>query len=369
MFLDLSKAYDCLNHNILLQKLDKYGIRERCLKWFESYLSKRQQMVQVEKDNKIARSNIQENNIGIPQGSILGPILFVIYINDFCDIRSQENQYIVNYADDSNLLVTAKLFDQLEREGNSLFISAKNYFTNAEMVLNIAKTSTILFKTRQSTIEAPADIILDTTQLNLAKCTKFLGIHINENLNWETHIDSLSIKLNKTCYAIRVISKYANLSTLKTLFFANFESVARFGILFWGSSQHMQKVFVTQKRVIRIVFKMNFNDSCRGVFRTNKIMTMYALYIYECLIFIFRNRNIFPPKTNYTYSTRTLNFNYPIHRLTLTEKGPEYMCMKFFNSLPEHVKRIDSLRLYKKELKKILIDIEPYNIDDYLHRS
>ena len=151
------------------------------------------------------------------------------------------------------------------------------------------------------------------------------------------------------------------------MYFATFQSRLKYGIIFWGGSSQLQKVFVVQKRIIRSFKRMKFRESCRSVFKSEGILTVFALYIFEALIFFFKNRGAFELQTFHKYNTRTLNVNYPIHRLSLTEKSPYYMCLRFYNRLPEGIKAITSQKLFKTAIKKLLIDLEPYSIDDFLN--
>ena len=203
-------------------------------------------------------------------------------------------------------------------------------------------------------------------KFDLVDIAKILGIYINEQLDWSYHISyHLIKKLNSICYGIRTVRKYMNESSLKILYFANFESVLKYGILFWGKDSMMQNIFVVQKRLIRIIKNMNYLESCRSVFRKMGVMTSYAVYIYECLMFFIRYKDLFGNKTNHGYETRTVDYNYIAHRLTLTEKSPLYMCVKLFNVLPNQIKQINTIKKFKMEIKKLLINLEPYCMKDF----
>lgn len=204
-------------------------------------------------------------------------------------------------------------------------------------------------------------------RVSVSENTKFLGLHINENLDWSVHISQLQKKLSSVCYGIRMVGKYMNEKTLKIMYYANFESILKYGIIFWGRDGNVQPTFVAQKRLVRIVGRLEVGQSCRTVFRRMGIMTVYALYIFECLMFLFRNRTLFVQLGDHSYNTRAEYLSYPMHRLQLSEKSPEYMCIKCYNRLPLQIKRITSQRLFKSEIKKMLINLEPYGMDDYFN--
>lgn len=371
MFLDLSKAYDSLNIGFLLTKLERYGIRGNALQLFKSYLSNRRQRVIIQKGINSAKSSILENNLGVPQGSIVGPFLFIVYINDLSNILPNVDRSIINYADDTNMLIGGEDNTDILSKGIKMFEAANKWFLGNKLLLNKEKTNVVVFSTKQNRAEKVTNINLDKLDLSIATNTQFLGICIDEFLDWTDHINKLSLKLNKIAYAIRVISQYMNRNTLKIIYFANFESVIRYGIIFWGGcsvTENLEKIFICQKRVIRLIYNMASKDSCRNVFKINSLLTVYGLYIYECILFLFNNKSIFKKHSqNHNYNTRTLNFDFPVHRLTLTEKGAYYMCIKCFNKLPREIKCIQINRVFKKKVRKLLINLEPYSLSDYLN--
>lgn len=363
LFLDLSKAYDCVNHDFLIYKMEKYGIRGNALAWIKSYLSDRPQRVVIN-DKK---SNIRINKIGIAQGSILGPILFVIYLNDLC--RIEDNFLITNFADDTNLLVPGLDIQSVTLNSHDALEKTSRWFMENKLMINKNKTNLILFKTKNKNLNEPELLTLANSNHKLEKSTKFLGLIIDEFLSWHQHVDNLCLKLGKIGYGISVVTQYVNTNVSRILYFANFESLLRYGIIFWGGSSDIQRVFVVQKRVLRRIKKLGFMCTCRGSFRELKIMTVYALYIFECIMFVFKNRDHFGDTGVHSYNTRSNNVLYPQHRLTLTEKSPYYMCVKLFNKLPLHMKNITSLKALKRILKQVLIETEPYSVNDFLESS
>lgn len=368
MFLDLSKAYDCLDRDLLIRKLEMYGIRGNAHRWISGYLTHRKQKVCIIKNGKSYKSKILSNDVGIAQGSVLGPILFIVFINDLNNII-QANQDIVNYADDTNLLLGGKSIDELINECRLFLNRVTQWFTENKLILNKNKTNIILFRTKASRVEKPANFNNDTDsdKIIFSESSRFLGVQINEYLDWAFHIKGLSKKLNAICYGIRVTGKYMNEKTLKILYFANFESCLKYGIIFWGRDSHIQNIFVIQKRLVRIIKKLGYNETCRSVFKNTGLLTVYAIYIYECLVFFFKNRNCFEVLVNHQHNTRTCSINYPIHRLTLTERSPNYMCLRLYNKLPEKLKRINSEKRFKREIKTMLLELEPYKLEDFLN--
>lgn len=368
LFLDLSKAYDCIDHEILLSKLEKYGIRGKALQWCRSYLSKRKQIVCIPCHGDIIKSDPKQIQVGIPQGSIIGPLFFILYINDLCHVNTGgTNCTITSYADDTNLLVTADTFPELTLQADKIVRLCEVWFANNKLTLNREKTNCIFFKTSHSKIVTPDSITVNNMTISLAKDTRFLGVQVDETLSWERHVEQLSSRLSSVCYGTRVISKYVSLATLRIIYFANFESLVRYGVVFYGGSSHLDVIFKAQKRILRIMLRLGFRESCRGKFRSNKILTVSAVYIQECLLFFHKNKHYFSRfLAQAVYDTRTLNYNYPAHRLTLTEKSVLYRCIKFFNTLPTSIQVVTELTEFKKRIYEMLLELEPYSIADYL---
>ncbi|VEN59337.1 unnamed protein product [Callosobruchus maculatus] len=366
LFLDLSKAYDCLDRELLIKKLERYGVRDNIKKWFESYLSERKQRVQIIKNRVKVKSNVCKNMIGVPQGSVLGHILFIIFINDLANIIDNPMIALTNFADDSNIVVGEKLVDDLISRTDKYFDKAREWFNTNRLVLNEQKTNIVVFRTNRSRKDIPTSVPLINQDFELSTYTKFLGIYIDQFLRWDKHIESINKKLSKICYSFRITSKYLSLEALRILYHANVESVLRYGLMFWGAG-NIASLFVLQKRIIRLIDKMGFQQSCRGVFKEKQILMLYGLYLFECLMFLHKHKYLFTGNNrNFVYDTRTNNINFPIQRLTLSKKNPAYMCIKFFNKLPNELKVISNFKKFKHEVRNLLINLEPYCINDYL---
>lgn len=367
IFLDLSKAYDCLDRDILLEKMERYGIRGQALNWVGSYLQDRKQLVGIHKNGQLSKSKVLSNNYGIAQGSIMGPVLFVIFVNDLYLVADEPWQTIINYADDTNLLIGNRRSCQLVADSKFLTSNVSAWFNENRLILNSEKTNLVLFRTKQSNFDKMESLETLGNTLKVSENTKFLGVYIDENLDWSCHIGRLQKKLGSICYGVRVVGRYMSEKALRVLYFANFESRLKYGIIFWGRDSKVQNIFVAQKRVIRIIKKMDLGQSCRNTFRSLGVMTVHALYIYECLMFFYKNKNsLFQNPHINRHNTRSNHQMYPTHRLQMTEKSPGYMCLKLYNRLPVEIKRLTSQKMFKRELKKMLIQLEPYCLDDYL---
>ena len=201
VFLDLSKAFDTIDHNILLNKLDRYGIRGRANNWFESYLSERQQQV---KYTDGVRSRLMTVNCGVPQGSVLGPLLFILYTNDI--YKSVVNSHCILFADDTTMFSMHKDIDSLIKIITKDMNILIDWFKANKLSLNLGKTNCMLFKPKHS---KGRNIVLnfDSETLSSVSSTKFLGLIIDENLTWSNHIKNVHLKIAKGLYTLRSVKR------------------------------------------------------------------------------------------------------------------------------------------------------------------
>ncbi|XP_044763830.1 uncharacterized protein LOC123320547 [Coccinella septempunctata] len=248
LFLDLSKAFDCLDRNILLKKLNGYGVRGWAFKWFESYLEERLQRVVIRDRGREIRSEILKNKIGVIQGSILGAVLFIVYVNDLNMAIAQVNNSthsvdatfvtdnigfdLTQFADDTNVLVRGSNIPEIIGNTNEIYRVLKEWFEENKLLISKEKTNLMIFRTKQNRAEKPESIVVCDSQFEVKENTKFLEIYMNEFLDWSYHIDYLNKKLNNVYYCIRFVSRYLSEEVRRILYFANFQGKARHGIMF-----------------------------------------------------------------------------------------------------------------------------------------
>lgn len=347
VFLDLSKAFDCVSHDILLDKLQLYGIRGSSHKLIENYLQSRQQIVEY----KGVASSPSNLIAGVPQGSVLGPLLFVLYINDFSYNVCTST---IQYADDSSLYFRNQSVDYVEQQIDSAKSDSYDYFAANKLSCNHEKTLTMNFSLRNT--------INDSVSHN------FLGIHLDPKLNWKQHVDVLAKKLASIVYLIRKLSQSLPLPVTRQAYMGLFQSNVSYGILLWGNSTDSDKIFKLQKSALRSMCNKSMRDSCRPLFLEHQIMTLCALYIYYCLIYIYENKsNLVRHDSQHQYMTRhKTNYVLPLHRLSVTHNSFLNLSVKFFNKLPSNIKELP-LITFKSRCKNILIKLCPYSIEEFLN--
>ena len=230
VFVDLQKVFDTVDHEILLAKLNHYGIRGVSNDCFKAYLSNRNQYVSING----YESGLAAVNCGVPQGSILGPLLFLLYINDlnqaikFCKVH--------HFADDTNLLCLSNSIKKLNKLVNADLKHLPNWLNANKISLNVKKTEMIIFKSKQRKLEGDFKIKLCGKILDPTESVKYLGVKIDANLTWQHHVNDLSIKLNRANALLFKMRKYVSLKKLRPINFAIFGSYLSYCCLVWAQN-------------------------------------------------------------------------------------------------------------------------------------
>ena len=211
LFIDLSKAFDTVDHQILLNKLFKYGIRGKANDFVKSYLNNRMQYV----DLNGTTSELRKIECGVPQGSILGPVLFILYVNDMHCCSHLLKLFL--FADDTTILYSAKNVTDLYKIINNELKKLTIWFEQNKLSLNISKTTYMLFKNHKLPLELPI-LLLNDNQIPLVQHTKFLGVEIDNKLNWANHIKIIENKLSSILFIIKKIRHKLNTKTALKLY-------------------------------------------------------------------------------------------------------------------------------------------------------
>ena len=201
---------------------------------------------------------------GVPQGSILGPLFFLLYVNDLPEVITN-NAKIILYADDTSVIIPNPSLQDLAINMNKQFVAINEWFKTNLLSLNFKKTHYLLFRTKNS-LETNISICCGNKHITNTSNTKFLGLHIDETLSWKSHIDQLVTKLSSACYAIRTVKDFMSQETLKMIYFSYVHSIIAYGIIFWGNSPYSINIFRIQKRIIRVIMNAKTRDSCRELF-------------------------------------------------------------------------------------------------------
>jgi hypothetical protein len=219
---------------------------------------------------------------GVPQGSVLGPLHFIVHINDL-PISVKHVSKTILFADDTSVIVTDKDYNSFEQKTYLALTSLDRWFRVNQLVLNITKTNVIKF-TPVTSVNVPLDTYYKDNLIDEVKSTKFLGMYIDNHMNWKNHIEQIPPKLSVACFSIRTLTYTLNLDNLRMVYFAYFHSVLTYGIIFSGNSTNVHQVFKVQKRTVRVMTGVGPRSSCRGLFRKLKILPLPCQYILSLML-------------------------------------------------------------------------------------
>ena len=366
IFLDISKAFDSVDHDILLNKLSSIGIRGLGLNWFTSYLKNRKQFVKLDNYN----SKLLNIKTGVPQGSILGPLLFLLYINDFCKLTLHGK--IITYADDTVILYSCTNLQNLQNSMNEDLLVIKNWFNANKLSININKTKFINFS-----IYGPSELISlhyhqITCNMYNCKCPplqqvstiKYLGLNVDFNLKWKSHVAYLINKLRYVLYKFYYIKKIVNNRFLLQLYYSWVNSIISYGIIVWGGDylENVNPVIKIQNKIVKILISSNHTPSIDHYKRLN-IFPIRHLFFFRVVLY-FTSKENWSDIRNIDYNLRKKNlYLVPKSKKEILHKNIFYLGPKFFNSLPDQITSEKSPIQFKKLLKMFTLEI--VNIENY----
>ena len=342
VFLDLKKAFDCVSHRILLRKLELYGIKDSALAWFKSYLSGRSQRVLF----KGILSDKMWIRIGVPQGSILGPLLFLIYINDLPGASKLLESL---FADDTTFQASGKTLEELEEFMNTELAKAAQWFKDNQLTLHPGKTRYILLNSKGKTL----DIRLEGTPIKQIShrsdetSFKFLGIMIDESLNWKEHISYLHGKLRKSFFSLCRIKNLFPTKLKVLLFNALFKSHIEYGIQVWGQGTGIQKIEIIQKKMVRALFTKSGFGHTEPIMKRLGILRVRDLYVLRSVCSIAKiHQELIPDTITDMFDfgedkRRTGEIKLPRRTSALSDKLPKYCLAKIWNKI---IKEEDTIR-------------------------
>jgi hypothetical protein len=377
VFLDLQKAFDSVDHVMLLTKLRSYGVSGTVLCWLRSYLYDRSQFVEIsgrlgQVENAKVFSEVAKVRQGVPQGSILGPLLFLVFLNDLP--LNIEANYISLFADDSSFLVSSSDYKTLYSKCQILLNDLEQWFSENKLMVNVKKSFLISFtlsnRHRDGNINNYPLSMFESV-LQEAENTRFLGVIIDKNLTWTEQILGLCGRLRSTQFILHRLREFLPKKTLLMYYYACVESVLRYGIILWGAGSQIIRVFRVQKSILRILCGRRARSSCRGLFRDNNILTVPGLYILELGIYAFKNRESWTAGLNvHSYNTRQNEaIRLETHRTKRYESTPCYISKKVYNNLPGGVRSVERLDVFKIKLKQWLCEREFYSVNDLFENN
>ena len=351
ILIDLKKAFDTMNHQIILKKLDLYGIRGLPRLWIESYLSDRLMFVGVSK----ATSDTHVSNIGIPQGSIIGPLLFLIFINDLPNVSDKFDTCL--FADDTTLSISNSNSTVLI-DSTNLELEKINKWTLANrLTINVEKTELIVFSNRYFD-KTSNHISLDNKLLTYSTCCKFLGVCIDSDLTFSQHIRHVVGKLSRGAGILYNIRDSLTTPARISYYYGFLYPYISCNVVIWASTgtSHLQPLIKQQKRIVRTMTNAKVDDHTSPLFRRLGLLTVIDVFKFQLLVQMYKaNKGDY--KVSHQLNTRNRNILQPsFHRLTKTQHAFSHIGPSEWNKLPLILKESENIKLFKKKLKKFFID-------------
>ena len=343
IYLDLSKAFDTIDHQILLEKLAFNGIRGKSLDLFKSYLTSRKQYVEI--DGK--RSSSTNIKTGVPQGSILGPLLFIIYINDL-PMSSQLFEFII-YADDTTLsgILKTRYTDIDILHINSELDKISDWLKTNKLSLNVNKTKMMLFYQPQRKVDIPK-LKINNTEITIVDEFDFLGITLDKHLTWKPHIHKISNKISKTLGILNRIKTYLPQNAKLNIYNSLVLSYLHYGILLWGHANDCNRPKLLQKKAVRIITNSNYLAHSEPIFKTLNLLKLEDILKVNILKFYYQHENknlpIYfqnieynPSISSHHYNTRKHEYVYYVKH-EFAKKSLKYTIPKLINETPTFIK-------------------------------
>lgn len=364
IFIDISKAFDCVPHAKLLDKFHKYGIRGNAHLILQSYLGNRKQTVNIDE----FRSSTEVPEFGVAQGSILGPFLFIGYINDIFDVPLKGS--IQLYADDAVIVYSAtnvnELYRDMQEDLNLIYL----WFCNNGLTVNASKSSHMIFSSTNRFQNITNELRLGNEKLQRVESTIYLGLTIQQNLKWNDHVDHVCSKLAKFLGMLRHSSYLLSIKERKDLYYAHVHSHVTYLNIIWQRAPEYatNRISILLNKYMRIIFWEQYNRlNVRTIelYRRNRFMNFNQIRYFEAVLFMYRVKHNLIKNNNqiqhnneiHRYQTRTASdIRVTAPRTNYIRLGCMYTAAVNYNNLPLNIKTQTPLSRFKRSLKQYILD-------------
>ncbi|MEW8544984.1 MAG: reverse transcriptase family protein [Candidatus Thiodiazotropha sp.] len=364
LFIDFRKAFDVVDHSVLIRKLTLYKFSDTALRWFISYLSDRKQSV----DSGNGLSDFAQVKSGVPQGSILGPTLFLLFINDLP--LFMKYSFTDFFADDTTFHTHSKCLQTIETRLQNDTDSAKTWCEQNKMHINFDKTTCMTLATRHKLEESQGLLLkLDNHAIKNVSKQKLLGIYIDEKLTWSDHIDNLCSAISSKISLLRQLSTYVSIDTQKKFYQGYIVPLIDYGSVVWGatSSSNLLRISKLQKRAARVILRADYNTPSSAMFHELNWLPVCRRLTYNKAVLIFKALNnltpayitnlLKPMSETHSRSLRSSvngTLSVPRSRTSLFDRSFSSSAPRLWNSLPSSVRNSTSLNSFKADLRTVL---------------
>ena len=363
IYLDLSKAFDTVNHDKLLVKLNNYGIRGIANLWFKSYLEGRSQLTFINS----TYSDQMNVSVGVPQGSVLGPLLFLLYVNDIAHVLPENS--IRLFADDTNVFITSNNVNTLQAKAQLALQNLCEWFCANELSLNISKTCFTLFSKKLKSSDISID--LNNSGIPCVESTKYLGVYLDKDLSFKTHTAYVKAKLTKMSGVFYYMSSFLQPCDIHRIYFAYIFPHIKYGIELYGmsSKSNIKSIQGIQNKLVKTLCRSDQYDSPTALLKELEIFCVSDILTFCILCFVYKQlNNMLPgPFDDYFHRNCDLNIrshrseyklNVPYYRLEFGRKSIKCIAPRLYNDLPENIKKATSFEIFKRSLKLALLQGE-----------
>ncbi len=366
VFLDLKKAFDTVDHGVLLSKLCNLGIKNNELNWFTNYLSNRQQCTVI---NNVY-SDYMQISVGVPQGSILGPLLFICFINDLPNVIAQSK--IVLYADDTAILYNAKTSSEVNTVLNEEISHVASWMYRNKLTVNASKTKVMMFGSQRKTKNCVLDVNLNNVKLEQVSAFKYLGLWFDPSLKWDTHIDKIASKISQRTGVLRRIRQYIDQKTMCMMYNAIILPHIDYCCPIWTSTsnKYVNKIQILQNHVARLTLGCKVRDKhVKELYQELRWMNVQQRSDYFKTTLMFRcthgaapdylSESFVARKLPHSYRTRSQSSGKLYIERTKTDWGRRTFrnsAARLWNNLPTHVINARNIQSFKKNLKQLVLN-------------